>query len=51
MEGNLEEVSVGTGQQVGSGTILARVANTSRLMARRPCSSFGPMARKLAAST
>jgi HlyD family secretion protein len=34
MEGMLEEVSVGTGQQVGSGTILARVANTSRLMAR-----------------
>jgi hypothetical protein len=34
MEGILEEVSVGTGQQVGSGTILARVANTSRLMAR-----------------
>lgn len=34
MEGILEEVSVDTGQQVGSGTILARVANTSRLMAR-----------------
>jgi HlyD family secretion protein len=34
MKGILEEVSVGTGQQVGSGTILARVANTSRLMAR-----------------
>src|ERR1700739_3202752 len=34
MEGVLEEVSVGTGQQVGPGTILAQVTNSSRLMAR-----------------
>jgi len=34
MEGVLEEVSIGNGQQIGPGTILARVANSSRLMAR-----------------
>jgi HlyD family secretion protein len=34
MEGVLEEVSVGAGQQVGPGTILAQVTNSSRLMAR-----------------
>ena len=34
MDGVLEEVSVGVGQQVGPGTILARVTNSSRLMAR-----------------
>ena len=34
MNGVLEEVSVGNGQQIGPGTILARVANPSRLMAR-----------------
>ncbi len=34
MEGILEEVSIGIGQQVGPGTILARVANSARLMAR-----------------
>ena len=34
MEGILEEVSIGNGQQVGPGTILARVANSARLMAR-----------------
>jgi HlyD family secretion protein len=34
MNGVLEEVSIGNGQQVGPGTILARVANSSRLMAR-----------------
>ena len=34
MDGVLEEVSVGSGQQVGPGTNLARVTNSSRLMAR-----------------
>jgi HlyD family secretion protein len=34
MDGVLEEVSIGIGQQVGPGTILARVANSARLMAR-----------------
>jgi HlyD family secretion protein len=34
MEGVLEEVAVGAGQQVGRGTILAQVTNSSRLMAR-----------------
>ena len=34
MEGVLEEVSTGIGQQVGPGSILARVTNSSRLMAR-----------------
>lgn len=34
MEGILQEVSIGIGQQVGPGTILARVANSARLMAR-----------------
>lgn len=34
MNGILEEVSIGNGQQVGPGTILARVANSARLMAR-----------------
>lgn len=34
MDGVLEEVAVGAGQQVGPGTILARVTNSSRLMAR-----------------
>ena len=34
MDGVLEEVSVGNGQQIGPGTILARVANSARLMAR-----------------
>lgn len=33
MTGVLEEVSTGIGQQVGPGTILARVANSARLMA------------------
>jgi HlyD family secretion protein len=34
MNGILEEVSIGIGQQVGPGTILARVANSARLMVR-----------------
>ena len=34
MEGVLQAVSVGAGQQVGPGTILAQVTNSSRLMAR-----------------
>jgi len=34
IDGILEQVSVGTGQQVGPGTILAQVTNSSRLMAR-----------------
>jgi HlyD family secretion protein len=34
MEGVLEEVSIGNGQQIGPGTILARVANSARLVAR-----------------
>ena len=34
MEGVLQDVSVGAGQQVGRGTILAQVTNSSRLMAR-----------------
>jgi len=34
MDGVVEEVSVGAGQQVGPGTILARVANSARLMVR-----------------
>ena len=34
MNGTLEEISIGQGQQVGPGTILARVANSARLMAR-----------------
>ena len=34
MEGVLQEVSVAAGQQIGPGTILARVTNSSRLMAR-----------------
>jgi HlyD family secretion protein len=34
MNGVLEEVEIGNGQQIGPGTILARVANPSRLMAR-----------------
>ena len=34
LDGVVEEVSVGNGQQVGPGTILARVANSARLMAR-----------------
>ncbi len=34
MTGILEEISIGIGQQVGPGTILARVANSARLMAR-----------------
>jgi HlyD family secretion protein len=34
MTGILEEISIGLGQQVGPGTILARVANSARLMAR-----------------
>ena len=34
MTGMLEEISIGIGQQVGPGTILARVTNSSRLMAR-----------------
>jgi len=34
MDGVLEEVSIGAGQQIGPGTILARVDNSSRLMAR-----------------
>lgn len=34
MEGVLQEVSVGAGQQIGPGTILAKVTNSSRLMAR-----------------
>lgn len=34
MNGVLEAVSVGAGQQVGPGTILAQVTNSSRLMAR-----------------
>jgi HlyD family secretion protein len=34
MEGVLEEVSIGAGQQINTGTILARVTNSARLMAR-----------------
>ena len=34
MEGVLQEVSVGAGQQIGPGTVLAQVSNSSRLMAR-----------------
>ncbi|HTZ48850.1 MAG TPA: HlyD family efflux transporter periplasmic adaptor subunit [Verrucomicrobiae bacterium] len=34
MTGVLEEISIGLGQQIGPGTILARVANSARLMAR-----------------
>ncbi len=34
MDGVLEQVAVGTGQQVGPDTILAKVTNSSRLMAR-----------------
>jgi HlyD family secretion protein len=34
MNGVLEEISIGIGQQIGPGTILARVANSARLMAR-----------------
>jgi len=34
MHGILEELSIGIGQQVGPGTILARVANSARLMAQ-----------------
>jgi HlyD family secretion protein len=34
MNGVLEEVSIGNGQQIGPGTILARVANSARLVAR-----------------
>jgi HlyD family secretion protein len=34
MTGILEEISIGLGQQIGPGTILARVANSARLMAR-----------------
>ena len=34
LDGVVEEVSVGNGQQVGPGTILARVASSARLMAR-----------------
>jgi HlyD family secretion protein len=34
MNGILEEISIGIGQQIGPGTILARVANSARLMAR-----------------
>lgn len=34
MTGILEEISIGIGQQIGPGTILARVANSERLMAR-----------------
>lgn len=34
MDGVLEQVAVGTGQQVGPGTILAQVTNSSKLMAR-----------------
>ena len=34
IDGVVEDVSVGNGQQVGPGTILARVANSARLMAR-----------------
>ena len=34
MDGVLQEVSVGAGQQIGPGTILAQVTNSSRLMAR-----------------
>ena len=34
MTGVLEEISIGIGQQIGPGTILARVANSARLMAR-----------------
>lgn len=34
MTGILEEISIGIGQQDGPGTILARVANSARLMAR-----------------
>jgi HlyD family secretion protein len=33
-EGVLEEVSIGAGQQVTSGTVLARVTNSARMMAR-----------------
>jgi len=34
MDGILEQVTVEIGQQIGPGTLLARVANSSRLMAR-----------------
>ncbi len=34
MDGVLEEVAIGAGQQINTGTILARVTNSSRLMAR-----------------
>jgi len=34
LDGVVEEVAVGNGQQVGPGTILARVASSARLMAR-----------------
>ena len=34
MDGVLEQVAIGTGQQVGPGTILAQVTNSSKLMAR-----------------
>lgn len=34
IEGILEEVSIGAGQQINTGTILARVTNSSRLLAR-----------------
>lgn len=34
MSGVLQEIAIGLGQQVGPGTILARVANSARLMAR-----------------
>ncbi len=34
MDGVLEEVAIGVGQQVNTGTILARVTNSARLMAR-----------------
>jgi len=34
MDGVLEEVAIGAGQQINTGTILARVTNSARLMAR-----------------
>lgn len=34
IDGVLEEVAIGAGQQINTGTILARVTNSSRLMAR-----------------
>jgi multidrug efflux pump subunit AcrA (membrane-fusion protein) len=34
IDGVLEEVSIGAGQQINTGTILARVTNSARLMAR-----------------